>query len=100
MHAYRRLSARMTIHNTSITAAVASAQPVNQPLLKLALDVHVQKIVVAVRADARAMLVALDRFVAGQKQALALVYAVRWMADQPYLALTLFLPWGGPEREY
>jgi transposase len=136
----------MTIHNSSTTPAVAAAQPVNHPVLKLALDVHVQSIVVAAmaqailkpvrrfgpadflswvksqqaagwaivscyeagpfgyglhrqlsalgvtnyvirprnwdehhgrvktdRTDARAMLVALDRFVAGQQQALALV---------------------------
>jgi len=146
MHPHRRLSAPMNIHNTSTTPAVAAVQPVNQPQLKLALDVHVQSIVVAPMADAllkpvrrfgpaeflswvksqraagwviiscyeagpfgyglhrqltalgvtnyvirprnwdehhgrvktdctdaRAMLVALDRFVAGQKQALALV---------------------------
>ena len=146
MHPHRRLSARMTNHNASTTPAVAAVQPVNQPQLKLALDVHVQSIVVAAMADAllkpvrrfspaeflrwvqaqhqagramiscyeagpfgyglhrqltalgvtnyvigprnwdehhgrvktdctdaRAMLVALDRFVAGQKQALALV---------------------------
>jgi len=52
MHPHRRLSARMTIHNTSTTPAVALAQPVNQPILKLALDVHVQSIVVAAMADA------------------------------------------------
>jgi transposase len=136
----------MNIHNLSTTPAAAVAQPVNHPQLKLALDVHVQSIVVAAmaeallkpvrrfspadflswvksqraagwaivscyeagplgytlhrqlsalgvtnyvirprnwdehhgrvktdRTDARAMLVALDRFVAGQQQALALV---------------------------
>ena len=47
-----RLSACMTIHNTSTTPAVAAVQPVNQPVLKLALDVHVQSIVVAAMADA------------------------------------------------
>src|SRR5215471_4836649 len=51
MHPHRRLSARMTIHNISTTAAVAFVQPVNQPILKLALDVHVQSIVVAAMAD-------------------------------------------------
>ena len=52
MHPHRRLSARMNIHNTSTTPAVAPTQPVNHPLLKLALDVHVQSIVVAAMADA------------------------------------------------
>jgi transposase len=145
----------MTIHNTSTTPAVALAQPVNQPILKLALDVHVQSIVVAAmadavlkpirrfapseflnwvqsqrtagwnilscyeagpfgyglhrqlaalgvtnyvirprnwdehhgrvktdRTDARAMLVALDRFVAGQKQALAIVRVPSELEEQ------------------
>jgi len=42
----------MNIHNLSTTPAVAATQPVNQPVLKLALDVHVQSIVVAALADA------------------------------------------------
>jgi hypothetical protein len=41
----------MTNHDLSTTPAVAVAQPVNQPLLKLALDVPVQSIVVAAMAD-------------------------------------------------
>jgi transposase len=52
MHPHRKLSAHMNIHDTSTTAAVAVAQPVNHPVLKLALDVHVQSIVVAAMADA------------------------------------------------
>ena len=52
MHAHRRLSAHMTNHNSSTTPAVAHVQPVNPPILKLALDVHVQSIVVAAMADA------------------------------------------------
>lgn len=39
-------------HTIPSTPAVAVAQPVNHPLLKLALDVHVQSIVVAAMADA------------------------------------------------
>lgn len=42
----------MNIYNISTTPAVANTQPVNQPVLKLALDVHVQSIVVAPMADA------------------------------------------------
>jgi len=42
----------MNNHNVSSTPAVAAVQPVNPPILKLALDVHVQSIVVAAMADA------------------------------------------------
>jgi len=52
VHPRHRLSAHMNIHNLSPTPAVATVQPVNQPQLKLALDVHVQSIVVAAMADA------------------------------------------------
>lgn len=51
MHPHRRLSACMN-HTIPSTPAVANVQPVNQPILKLALDVHVQSIVVAPMADA------------------------------------------------
>jgi transposase len=51
MHPHRRLSACMTIHNTSTTPAVASTQLVNQPLLKIALDVHLAWHVIAVQED-------------------------------------------------
>jgi transposase len=53
MHPHRRLSARMTIHNSSTTPAVAAVQPITlpQPLLKIALDVHLAWHVVAVQED-------------------------------------------------
>jgi len=53
MHPHRRLSARMTILNSSTTPAVATVQPVNQPqaLLKIAVDVHLAWHVVAVQED-------------------------------------------------
>ena len=51
MHPHRRLSACMTIHNSSTTPAVANTQPVNQPLLKIALDVHLAWYVIAVQED-------------------------------------------------
>jgi len=42
----------MNNHNAVTTPAVAVVQPVNQPVLKLALDVHVQSIVVAAMTEA------------------------------------------------
>jgi transposase len=42
----------MNNHDPVSTPAVAVTQPVNHPVLKLALDVHVQSIVVAAMADA------------------------------------------------
>jgi hypothetical protein len=41
----------MTIHNSSTTPAVAHTQPVNPPLLKIALDVHLAWHVVALQED-------------------------------------------------
>jgi len=51
MHSHRRLSARMKHNNTLTTLAVATVQPVNQPLLKIALDVHLAWHVIAVQED-------------------------------------------------
>jgi transposase len=53
MHPHRKLSARMTNHHSTTTPAVAVVQPITvpQPLLKIALDVHLAWHVVAVQED-------------------------------------------------